>query len=150
MGASGELITAALFWFLLTSIIVAYTSGGGKLIAAAVGMGLSPSYGSVIFMAFFATLALFGTERVDLVNRVMVGGLVLSFGWLLGLGIPHIDSKLLLRTDYGAIWPSGISVGILSFGAQNVVPTLLNYLGGDARRTKQVFVWGSLLWKRVI
>lgn len=99
----------------------------------------------MLFMAFFATLAIFGTERVDLVNRIMVGGLALSFVALLGLGLPNIDSQLLARADYAAIWPSGISVGILSFGAQNVVPTLLNYLGGDARRTKKAVLIGSLI-----
>jgi len=145
LGAGGELATAGLFWFLLTSIIVAYTSGGGKLVAAAVGLGLSPSDGSALFMSFFAALAIFGTERVDLVNRVMVVGMVLSFGKLVGLGLPSVKGDLLLRADYGAIWPSGISVGILSFGAQNVVPTLLAYLGGDPRRTKFAILLGSLI-----
>ena len=33
LGVPGEVITAALFWFLLTAIVVAYTAEGGQLIA---------------------------------------------------------------------------------------------------------------------
>jgi len=73
LGAGGELVTGALFWFLLTSIIVAYTSEGGQLLAAA-GLGVSPAAGSSLFMAFFAALAVFGTATTDVMNRALVAG----------------------------------------------------------------------------
>ena len=89
LGPVGEVVTAALFWFLLTSIIVAYTSKGGELLALALGVG--SGQGSAAFMAFFAMLAIFGTEIVDLVNRFMVAGLVLTFAGLVALGLPHVQ-----------------------------------------------------------
>ena len=73
LGTGGELITGALFWFLLTSIIVAYTSKGGQLLSAA-GLGLSPAAGSSLFMAFFAALAVFGTGVTEVMNRALVAG----------------------------------------------------------------------------
>lgn len=154
LGSFGGIVTGLLFWFLLSSIIVAYISEGGELLSefaqeqlgssASVTM-LSPKIGSVAFMAFFASLAFFGTERVDVVNRVLVFGLIATFLGLLGTGLPQIDTSLLSRTNWGAIYPEVISVGILSFGAQNVVPTLLRYLGGDAGRTRKAILIGSLI-----
>ena len=56
-----------------------------------------------------------------------------------------VQGSLLLRADFSAIWPTSISIGILSFGAQNVVPTLLQYLGGNPRRTRMAVLGGSLI-----
>lgn len=154
LGPVGEVLTAILFWFLLTSIVIAYTSEGGTLISGfaqeqlgshATETILSPKIGSTAFMVFFSSLAVFGTEQVDIVNRVLVAGLVASFLGLLGIGLPQIDASLLPRADWGAVYPQVISVGILSFGAQNVVPTLLQYLGGDAMRTRRALLIGSLI-----
>ena len=114
-------------------------------VATASGTILSPQIGSIAFMTFFASLAIFGTERVDVVNRVLVFGLISTFLGLLGIGLPQIDTSLLSRANWGAIYPEVISVGILSFGAQNVVPTLLQYLGGDAGRTRKAVLIGSLI-----
>jgi tyrosine-specific transport protein len=149
LGPIGEGVTGLLFWFLLTSIVVAYTSEGGQLVSELVneqsGIALSPYIGSAIFVAFFASLDFLGTERVDLVNRVFVTGLILTFFGLLGIGLPQVDTSLLSRGDWVAVYPEVISIGILSFGAQNVVPTLLEYLGGDPTRTRQAVLIGSLI-----
>ena len=153
LGPIGEGVTALLFWFLLSAIIVAYTSEGGELIAQGVSeytndssLQVSPIFGSFAFTAFFGSLAVFGTERVDLVNRILVVGFLGAFLGLAGIGLPQIDPELLSsRADWGAVYPACISVGILSFGAQNVVPTLLQYLGGDAIRTRQAVLAGSLI-----
>jgi len=154
LGPIGEIVTGLLFWFLLSSIVIAYTSEGGELVSEftqeKLGSGtsgtiLSPQIGSAAFMSFFASLAIFGTERVDIVNRVLVFGLITTFLGLLGIGLPQIDTGLLSRANWGAIYPEVISVSILSFGAQNVVPTLLQYLGGDAGRTRKAVLIGSLI-----
>lgn len=154
LGSVGEIVTGLLFWFLLSSIVIAYTSEGGELVSEFVQehLGttgaptiLSPQIGSATFMGFFASLAIFGTERVDVVNRVLVFGLISTFVGLLSIGLPQIDTNLLGRAYWGAIYPEVISIGILSFGAQNVVPTLLQYLGGDAGRTRKAVLIGSLI-----
>jgi tyrosine-specific transport protein len=149
MGPIGEGATALLFWFLLTSIVTAYTSEGGELVAEVAREQLSvtvpPFFAATVFIAFFAGLDFFGTERVDIVNRILVLGLVSSFLGLLLIGIPNINSSLLSRVDWATVYPNAISVGILSFGAQNVVPTLLRYLGGDPKRTQQAVLIGSLI-----
>jgi tyrosine-specific transport protein len=153
LGPIGEVMTALLFWFLLTSIIVAYTSEGGQLLVQAVqdlaslnNMVPSPAVGSTIFMAFFASLGIFGTSKVDLVNRFLVVGLIGSFLGLVSVSLPGISvTNLSSWTDWSVVYPQVISIGILSFGAQNVVPTLLPYLGGNPDRTRRAILIGSLI-----
>lgn len=152
LGVPGEVVTGLLFWFLLTSIVAAYTAEGGQLITQVVDevfttekIGIVPAVGSLIFATFFGSLATFGTSRVDSINRIFVLGLVATFVGLVGFGLPQVDtSNLVNNADWSAVYPAGISIGILSFGAQNVVPTLLTYLGGDPNRTRRAILFGSL------
>ncbi|KAL3763901.1 hypothetical protein ACHAWU_003367 [Discostella pseudostelligera] len=155
LGIPGEIITASLFWFLLTAIIVAYTAEGGQLISQLVqevvaskdeNVILHPAIGSLLFASFFATLANFGTASVDAINRIFVSGLVLTFVLLVGECLPLVQiSNLLSHSDWTKLYPPVISIGILSLGAQNVVPTLLQYLKNDPIKTRQAIFIGSLV-----
>lgn len=150
LGVPGEVITAALFWFLLTAIIVAYTAEGGQLLSSVVkevsSITIAPAMGSIIFAIFFAALATIGTSKVDVINRVFVFGLFGSFVALVATGLPMVEAtNLFERSNWSAIYPTVISIGILSFGAQNVVPTLYRYLNNDPDRTRQAILYGTLM-----
>ena len=146
LGPVGEAMTASLFWFLLTAIIVAYASEGGTLISRTAGGFVDPGVGSMLFAMPFAYLAVRGTSGVDVVNRILVFGLVASFVGLVGFGLPNVEvSNLMERANWAAVYPRVISIGILSLGAQNVVPTLLRYLDRDPLRTRTAILFGSLL-----
>ncbi|KAL7473574.1 hypothetical protein ACHAXS_014043, partial [Conticribra weissflogii] len=151
LGSGGEIITAGLFWFLLTAIIVAYTGEGGQIISEVVteithSNSISPGFGSAIFALFFGSLVTYGTSKVDVINRVFVLGLVATFIGLVGIGLPIVKvSNLVNYSDWSSVYPAGISIGILAFGAQNVVPTLLRYLDNDPMRTRRAILFGSLL-----
>ena len=150
LGIPGEVVTAVLFWFLLTAIIVAYTSEGGQLISSVLEevtpVTLAPALGSLIFATFFATLAVYGTSKVDAINRVFVVGLMGSFVALVWMGFPMIQqSNLFDGSNWSLVYPTVISIGILSFGAQNVVPTLFRYLNNDPNRTRLAIFYGTLM-----
>jgi tyrosine-specific transport protein len=151
LGVLGEVITAALFWFLLTAIIVAYTAESGQLIAQFTKevtgtTSVSPAVGSVVFATCFATFAVTGTSRVDLINRIFVFGLIAAFIGIVFIVSPFVQASYLTsQAEWSAIYPSGISIGILSFGAQNTVPTILQYLNYDPNRTKKAILFGSLI-----
>lgn len=151
LGMPGEIVTGVLFWFLLTAIVVAYTAEGGQLTSQIVdelsssSVRVAPAIGSAMFAIFFGALGTFGTSRIDAINRIFVLGLVSTFVGLVGFGLPQIDlSNLISHSDWTNLYPNLISIGILSFGAQNVVPTLLNYLGGHPDRTRRAILFGSL------
>ena len=150
LGLPGEILTASLFWFLLTAIIVAYVSEGGQLVSQfaqeIAPTKVPPAIGSLIFASFFIVLATYGTSKVDAINRVFVLGLVATFIGLTGLGLPMVNtSNLIEHNDWTNVYPSVISIGILSFGAQNVVPSLFQYLNYDTIKTRQAILLGSLL-----
>ena len=151
LGVPGEVITAALFWLLLSAIVVAYTAEGGQLIAQFANeftdtTTITPTIGSLLFASSFASFAIAGTSRVDIINRVFVIGLVGSFICIVANISPSIQvSNLLSHSDWTAVYPAGISVGILSFGAQNVVPTILQYLDYDSKKTQKAILLGSLI-----
>ena len=151
LGIPGEVITAALFWFLLTAIVVAYTAEGGQLIAQIAKeftdkTTITPTVGSLLFASSFASFAIAGTSRVDIINRIFVLGLVGAFIGIVGNVSPSIQvTNLLSHSDWTAVYPAGISIGILSFGAQNVVPTILEYLDYDPKKTQKAILFGSLV-----
>jgi len=150
LGVPGEILTAFLFYFLLTAIIVAYVSEGGSLVSQFTrevsSINASPAVGSLVFTSFFALLGISGTSAVDNINRVFVFGLVLSFICLVSFGLPMVNmNNLLQHSDFDMVYPNVISIGILSFGAQNVVPTLLEYLNYDTIKTRQAILIGSLI-----
>eukprot|EP00804_Cyclotella_cryptica_P020032 CCRYP_007894-RA/>CCRYP_007894-RA protein AED:0.27 eAED:0.11 QI:0/-1/0/1/-1/1/1/0/524 len=150
LGVPGEIITAVLFWFLLTAIIVAYTAEGGQLLSSVLkefsSISIAPAVGSAVFASFFAVLAIYGTSKVDVINRVFVLGLVGSFLALIWTCFPQVEaSNLLDRSDWTTVYPTVISIGILSFGAQNVVPTLFRYLNNNPDRTRQAVLYGALI-----
>jgi tyrosine-specific transport protein len=152
LGVTGEVITAALFWFLLTAIVVAYTAEGGQLIAqfakefTDTTTIISPTVGSLLFASCFASFAIAGTSRVDILNRVFVLGLVATFIVIVGTISPFVQvSNLVSQSDWTVVYPAGISIGILSFGAQNVVPTILQYLNYDPQKTQKAILIGSLI-----
>jgi tyrosine-specific transport protein len=159
LGPMGEVITALLFWFLLSSIVVAYTSEGGQLLSAALQeirwgssstpsllLLITPNVASTLFLTFFALLGIFGTRTLDLVNRVLVVGLIASFVGLVGVSLPAMQPDTLVsRADWTFVYPQVLSIGILSFGAQNIIPTLLQYLGGCPKRTTQAIWVGTLI-----
>ena len=139
MGTWGQVTIGLLFWFLLTCICVSYTAGGAEqlqLIAATLGMPDAPFLPcSVVYLVVFAALGVAGTKAVDFVNRLLVYGVMIALCGLLVVGMPKIDTGLLVRSDWGAVYPAALSICILAFGAMNTVPTILLYLGGDAKRT---------------
>jgi len=150
LGVPGEVITASLFWFLLTAIVVAYTAEGGQLIAQVAKevtdtTTISPTFGSLLFASCFASFAIAGTSRVDIINRVFVLGLVATFIGIVAYLSSSISVSNLSHADWSAVYPAGISIGILSFGAQNVVPTILKYLNYDPEKTQKAILLGSLI-----
>ena len=65
---------------------------------------------------------------------------------LVSFGLPMVNfNNLFVHSDFNMVYPNVISIGILSFGAQNVVPTLLEYLNYDTIKTRQAILVGSLI-----
>lgn len=160
LGWVGKSIAWIGFLFLFYAIMVAYISGSGELltnfIATLTGYEISLPVGSLLLTLFFTSFLYFGTHAVDLFNRAMMAGLVVSYLLLVFLGFPHIDFSRLNHQD----WSSAFLVlptMIISFGYHNLIPSLKTYFAGDVKRLRLAIIIGSaiplliyLLWEILI
>jgi tyrosine-specific transport protein len=146
LGQLGRSLSWVLYLFLFYALSVAYISGSGSLASTMLSKFISiPSWlGGLFFVVLFGSIVYMGTRQVDLWNRALMFGKIIAFACLIFLGMSHVDSDLLLRTDSKyAIF--SLPVLIISFGFHNMIPSITNYFQGDIKRVKQAVLGGSLL-----
>ena len=160
LGRWTRLFIACLFAFLFYCLMVAYLAGGGILITEyaeqLVGVSLHAYLGSMILVILFGAVVFLGTHSVDLFNRFLMLGVALSYAGLIAFGLPHIDRGNLVNSQWGYVLPA-LPAMIISFGFHNLVPSLTDYLEGNARQLRLAICLGSaiplvvyLLWDTVI
>lgn len=136
------------YLFLFYSLLVAYTAVSGSIFSSVIHeffhISLPHRAASLFFALFFGIFIYLGTRPVDLFNRLLMIGLALAYFGLIALGLPHVHLSQLLHSDLKyAILP--LPVLIISFGYQNMIPSLTAYLKGDLFRVRQTILGGSLL-----
>jgi len=147
LGKFGRRLSVFLFGYLFYSVMIAYVAGCGSLlsgIADDVGLMIPKWVGSFLFTALFACLIYYGTGAVDWFNRVLMAGLILSYCFLVILGIPHIEPKNLLFRH----WPGmivALPVMIISFGYHNMIPSLTTYLDHARGKLVTIILVGSFV-----
>lgn len=154
LGKFGAGICWALYLFFFFSILVAYLSGGGGILAHI--LHLTPTIGPFVFVLIFAPFVYLGTASVDRLNTWLMGGLFLTFFLFLALGVQYLQPTFLERADWGESWKVA-PILFTAFGFHGMVPTLITYLARDAKKVKRAIFYGSLipficyvLWQAVI
>ncbi len=147
LGKKGKALTWVLFLYLFYSLTVAYILGSGHLFSDLMEhlfhVEIGSQTGSLLFTALFGFIVYLGARSVDLFNRLLMVGLVLSYGILMAVCLPVIDAKLILRQE--PLVAFGVLPAlIVSFGFHNIVPSLYRYLKGDRRSIVLAIVTGSL------
>ena len=148
LGETGRLVGWFTYVFLFYALLVAYISVSGGIFSALLSDFLGwhiPAWSlSVFFTLFFGFIIYLGTRPVDLVNRYLMGGLIITYLSMIGLGIFHVKPELLLyfNPKYTLL---SLPVLVISFGFQNIIPSLSAYLKGDLKRVKTTIIGGSLL-----
>ena len=87
-----------------------------------------------------------GTHSVDLFNRILFSAKVVFLVVMLGLMLPNIHQTNLmtLPLEQGTAL-SAIPVIFTSFGFHGSVPSIVNYMGGNIRKLRWVFIIGSAI-----
>ena len=147
LGPVGKWACWFLYLFLFYALLVAYIAGSGvhfsSLISSA-GIVIPQWAGSVFFVGLFGWVIYLGTHTVDMANRALMFGKIIVYVCLIAVGVQYVQPKLLEHVDMSytmAVLP----ILIISFGFQNMIPTLSNYLGGDLRRIKLSIISGAAL-----
>lgn len=148
LGRKGQITAWLSYLFLFYSLLVAYTAASGSIFAAILNSLFSwdiPAWAaSVFFTALFGVIVYLGTRPVDLFNRWLMVGLITTYLGMIGFGLTRIDPQLLLHSAPERIWLS-LPVLVVSFGFQNMIPSLTAYMKGDLKRVRLTIFGGGLI-----
>lgn len=148
LGPIGRWAAWSAYLFLFYSLLVAYIAASGSIFSAILQnlffLDLPPSAGSLFFTALFGWIVYLGTRPVDIFNRILMVGLIVTYLGMIALGLTRIDSQLLQFVDLSCMLLP-LPVLVVSFGFQNMIPSLTAYMKGDLQRVRQTILFGSLL-----
>jgi tyrosine-specific transport protein len=148
LGQKGRWAAWLSYLFLFYSLLVAYTAASGSIFSAILASLFNisiPSWAaSIFFTALFGYIVYLGTRPVDLFNRILMGGLIFTYLGMIGLGVFRIEPQLLAHSapEYALI---SLPVLVVSFGFQNMIPSLTAYMKGDLKRVRWTIWGGSLI-----
>ena len=148
LGETGRWVCWVSYLFLFYSLLVAYISASGSIFAAIIAnlfdMALPEWAASLFFTAFFGYIVYLGTRPADLLNRFLMAGLIVTYLGMIALGISRIEPKLLLHWAPKYMF-SSLPILVVSFGFQNMIPSLAGYMKGDLRRVRLTIFGGSII-----
>lgn len=148
LGEKGRITAWISYLFLFYSLLVAYTAVSGSIFSAILAslfsLSLPPAAASIFFTLLLGVIIYLGTRPADLFNRVLMAGLIAAYLGMIGLGLSRIDPQLLLFSSPKYTLLS-LPVLVVSFGFQNMIPSLTAYLKGDLRRVRLTIVGGGLI-----
>jgi tyrosine-specific transport protein len=148
LGKGGAAVSWITYLFLLYSLTTAYIAGCDAiiqdLISATTGWILPSWIGTFPLMLLFAFFVYKGTRSVDLVNRLLMIGLAISYVMMLIFVAPYVKPYLLKQQEFRYLW-LGISVVATSFGFHIIIPSLTVYFNRDIRQLKKAIFIGSLI-----
>jgi len=148
LGRPGEIVAWITYLLLLYSLMAAYLSGGGALVVQ--GMKsvwhtqVSSWVGPLPWIIVVGAIIYTGVKRVDLLNRLLMLGLIITFFILLFFTVPHIKLSQLSTEKFHYIW-FALPVAITAFGYHVIVPSLRGYLHSDVKKLKRIILLGSLI-----
>ena len=146
LGPWGRKICWMTYLFLFYAILVAYTTVGGSLVASffeGLQRPISQESGSLIFAFFFGSIIYLGTRPVDLLNRLLMAGLIATYLGMVGLGLFRVESANLLHSS-PSYFLLTLPMLVISFGFHNFIPSLAQYMNGDLQKVRFSILAGSL------
>lgn len=148
LGKSGKIITWLLFLFLFYCLFVAYIDGGGQLFTGLLStLFQSPVprlAGIITCVVFIGVSSYGGTKAVSGMSRVFILGLAVSYCTLISLAFSSIDTKQLLHINWRATLAT-LPILLVSFGYQNLVPTLIYYVRKNVSTLRCAIFIGNLI-----
>lgn len=160
LGVAGKVAGWVCFVFLFYALGIAYISASGELISGfakeLTGIETAPWMGSLAVSLLFGLFVYLGTHSVDVFNRFLMFGLVLTYILLVIFGAPHVNTEYLQHKNW-SISVLLLPLMIVSFGFHNLIPSLATYLKHDVKRLYIAIVCGSgipllvyLVWEWLI
>ncbi len=144
LGRVAKILTLFLFLFLFYALLVAYIAASGHQLSGLFGGRFPVWAASTFFVVTFGIIVFVGTRAVDMTNRWLMLGKIISYLGLVIIGFTFVLPKKLFYADMKfAFFP--LPILVISFGFHNMIPSLNRYFHGDIKKVKSSILGGSLL-----
>lgn len=150
LGPIGNRIAGFSLLFLIYGLTAAYMSGGGSIVsdflATIFGFSLNPRWSVLLFSILFGGIVSISTQWIDGATRILFIVKFVFLALLILAFIPFIKGENLLNMplEKGLIITS-IPILFTSFGFHGSIPSIVFYLGGNQKKIRFAFIWGSFL-----
>lgn len=154
LGKSGKIFAWVLYLFLFYSLTIAYISGGASLLQNWFSAPLPLL--QIAFTLLLGACVYLGAKRVDRLNWVLMGGLILTYSAFVCLGFPAVQTSRLKEMDW-TVSLYALPVIFTAFSFQGIIPSLTTYLKRDALQIRKAILGGTsiaffiyLIWEFLI
>ncbi len=148
LGNAGAVLSWIVYLFLLYALTIAYLAGSGALLGEAIeswtGAQIQPWMAYLPFIIIFGSFIYLGVRSVDLLNRCLMLGLLLSYLLLVVIVPEHINTQYFEHCNWSGMFIA-LSVLVTSFGFHIIIPSLVHYMGDDVKASRTAIFIGSLI-----
>lgn len=160
LGPLGKALAWILYLFVGFASLVAYSAGGGILLAQGIKIflkiSLSQAEAIVLFVFLFGSVVYLGNVIIGKINAIFMVGLVLSYFMIIFLIQNHMSWDYLVRSNWkDSLIALPLLLTIFSF--QSIVPSLVIYLKQDVKALKISIIVGTtsalliyLIWQGAV
>lgn len=144
LGFWGKFSAWGLYLFLFYCLNLAYIVGCGDLFSS-----LAPNYipewmGPFLFVLIFAPFVYAGTRISGRLVVFLMGGLGFCYLGFVVLGLPFVNVELLKHRNW-SLSLLALPISFTAFAYQGIIPTLVNYMDHDIKKTRRAILIGSFL-----
>lgn len=143
LGKSGRWFAGVIYLFLYYCLMVAYFAAGAPIFIAFLGLEASLS-GYLAYGVVFGAIVALGMKVVDRINYLLMIALVLSYGALIGIGLPQVSSERFVTQDWSRVIFAA-PILFSAFGFHNVIPSLTTYFNRNVSVLRKSIFWGTFI-----
>lgn len=148
LGRPGEVVAWVTYLLLLYSLMAAYLTGGGGIVRDVIqtscDVRVSPTVSAIPWIVIASAFIYLGTRFVDGLNRVLIIGLLATYGALVMISLNHTHGHLINGGHSGHIL-AALPVLSTAFGYHVIIPTLRSYMHGDSKKLAKTILLGSAI-----
>ena len=150
LGPTGQIVTGLSMLLLMYALTTAYIGGAGVLISDSFsswwGINISTDTAIIAFTIIGGAIVCIGTHSVDFINRILFTAKTVFLVIMLVVMMPHAEAINLstMPVEKGLLL-AAVPVIFTSFGFHGSVPSLVNYMNGDVRKLRMIFITGSAI-----
>ncbi len=148
LGRWGKLASGIAYLFLLYALNTAYIAGTTALFQDffedVTGIRVMQLVAAIPLLIVFSLLLRRGVRAVDVINRIFIAGLLISFILLVAVSFPHVARENLAAVRWSYLLPS-LSIVLTAFGYHVVIPSLASYLHDNIKQLEKAIWIGSAL-----